>query len=108
MTAREVAWGNPREAVGADPANTIKPRKRGLAAEAARGRPPRVLKQRLTVHLPVELIDRAKDAVYWTPGLTLAGLAEETLTKALDEMEKERGEPFPPRREELRRGRPLK
>jgi hypothetical protein len=71
-------------------------------------KPPRVIKERLTIHLPVELIDRAKNAVYWTPGLTLAGLAEGALAKALEELEKERGEPFPPRREELKGGRPLK
>ena len=31
-------------------------------------------KERLTVNLPPELIERARNAVYWTPGLTLAGL----------------------------------
>ncbi|MFQ5828604.1 MAG: hypothetical protein ACE5JD_05540 [Candidatus Methylomirabilia bacterium] len=108
MAVEEAAWGNPRDTLGAGRLAAVEARPRGLAPEGARARPSRVLKQRLTVHLPIELIDRAKDAVYWTPGLTLAGLAEETLTKALDAMEKERGEPVPPRREELRRGRPLK
>jgi len=70
--------------------------------------PPKVVKQRLTVHLPVDLIERVKNAVYWTPGLTLAALAEEALRKAVDELEKERGEPFPPRKQELRGGRPIK
>jgi len=27
---------------------------------------------RLTVNLPADLADRMRDAVYWTPGLTLA------------------------------------
>jgi len=65
-------------------------------------------KQRLTVHLPLDLIDRVKNAVYWTPGLTLARLAEEALAEAVDLLEEERGEPFPPREDELRGGRPLK
>ena len=67
-----------------------------------------MIKGRLTVHLPVDLIDRAKNAVYWTPGLTLAGLVEEAFTKALDQLEKKRGESLPPQRAELKGGRPLK
>lgn len=70
--------------------------------------PARVTKERLTVHLPVDLIDRVKNAVYWTPGLTLAGLSEDALRKAVDRLEKERGEPYPARRSELKGGRPLK
>jgi hypothetical protein len=74
----------------------------------APGRRPKVEKERLTVHLPVDLIDRLKNAVYWTPGLTLAGLAEEVFQEAVERIEKERGEPFPPRKRELTGGRPLK
>lgn len=70
-------------------------------------KPSRVIKERLTIHLPVDLIDRIKNAVYWTPGLTLAGLAEEAFSKALEQMEKKRGEPYPPRQSELKGGRPL-
>ena len=33
-------------------------------------------KLRVGVQLPAELIERARDAVYWTPGLTLNKLAE--------------------------------
>ncbi len=36
--------------------------------------PPKKL--RLTVHLPAELIERIKNAVFWTPGLARAELAE--------------------------------
>lgn len=64
-------------------------------------------KERLTVNLPVELISRARDTVYWTPGLTLAGLAKVALTQLIDQLEQERGEPFPPREGEIRLGRPL-
>jgi len=67
-----------------------------------------VTKERLTVHLPIDLIDRVKNAVYWTPGLTLAGLSEDALRRAVDRLEKERGEPYPARRSELKGGRPLK
>ncbi len=65
-------------------------------------------KERLTVHVPAELSGRAKNAVYWTPGLTLARLAERALTAELERLEAGRGEPFPERAEELRGGRPVK
>jgi hypothetical protein len=65
-------------------------------------------KERLTVHLRVDVIDRAKDAVYWTPGLTLAGLAEEAFIEALEKIEKKHGGPFDPRKGELKGGRPVK
>lgn len=68
----------------------------------------RVIKERLTVHLPVDLIDRVKNAVWWTPGMTLASLAETALAKEIDKMEKKRGGPFPPRKAELKGGRPMK
>ncbi len=65
-------------------------------------------KQRITLHISAEVIDRVKNAVYWEPGLTLAGFAQEALEKALNDLEAQRGEPFPQRREHrLRGGRPL-
>lgn len=69
---------------------------------------PRGRKERLTVHVPAGLSDRAKNAVYWTPGLTLARLAELALSAQLERLEAERGGPFPERAEELRGGRPVK
>jgi hypothetical protein len=67
-----------------------------------------VHKARLTVHLPVDLIDQVKNAVYWTPGLTLAALAERAMRHEVAALEQERGGPFPSRKEDLRGGRPLK
>ena len=65
-------------------------------------------KERLTVHLTVAVAERAKNAVYWTPGLTLAGLTENALQKALEGLEKAHGGPFDHRKEELKGGRPMK
>jgi hypothetical protein len=67
----------------------------------------KVEKERTTFHLPVDLMDRVRNAVYWTPGLTLAGMAEEALGKAIEALEKKHGGPFPKRSEELRGGRPI-
>ena len=65
-------------------------------------------RERFTVKLPVEVIECARNAVYWSPDLTLAGLTEKALTAYIDALEAERGEAFPPRQGELKLGRPIK
>ena len=67
-----------------------------------------VSKDRLTVHLPVDLIEGVKNAVYWTPGFPLARLAEDALRQALAALEAARGAPYPPRERPLTVGRPLR
>jgi len=64
-------------------------------------------KQRITVQISEDVIERIKNAVYWTPGLTLASLAEEAFSKAVDILEEDREAPFPKRKEELKTGRPI-
>ena len=79
-------------------------------------------KQRLTVQISEDVIERAKNAVYWTRGLTLAQLTEEALDTAIKSLEKNstiyddktgqplkgKGDEFPQRKEDLKRGRPVK
>lgn len=67
-----------------------------------------IKRERLTAQIPREIIERARNAVYWTPGLTLAGLTEIAIEKLLDELEEKLGKPFPPRTTELKAGRPVK
>lgn len=76
-----------------------------MARRKAKKRAPE--KSRLTINLSIDLIERVKNAVYWTPGLTMSSLAEQALLQAVDTLEKKRGEPFPHRAEELRPGRPV-
>ncbi len=64
-------------------------------------------KQRLTIQISEKVIERIKNAVYWTPGLTLAALAEEAFSKSVDRREQERDGPFPRRDHELTTGRPI-
>ena len=100
-----------RKTIGTNPLDAVVPSQERKAQERQQPQAPTTSskeKQRLTVHLTVNLIERAKNAVWWTPGLTLAGLAEQALIDAVDAMEQERGEPFLPRREELKGGRPMK
>jgi len=106
MAKRKTIGDNPLDALVPDLRATERPRSPESHAEPMTSS--RVIKERLTVHLPIDLIDRVKNAVYWTPGLTLAGLAEEAFAKLVDKLEKERKEPFPQRKAELKGGRPLK
>ena len=75
--------------------------------QAPKIRPKSSRKQRITVQISEDVIERIKNAVYWTPGLTLASLAEEAFTKVVDALEEEREAPFPKRKEELKTGRPI-
>jgi hypothetical protein len=63
-------------------------------------------RKRLTVSLPVELLERSRNTVYWTKGLTLARLLEQALTTTLDQRERLNGQPFTRRLEDLKGGRP--
>ena len=58
------------------------------------------------VHL--ELFELARDAVYWTPGLTLSSLCEVGLRSEIVNLERKRGEAFPKRAGDLKAGRPIK
>ena len=61
---------------------------------------------RLTVSLPSDLVDCLRDAVYWSPSLTLAWLIARSLRTSLTEMESFRQGPFLKRTNALRAGRP--
>jgi hypothetical protein len=67
-----------RRTIGDNPLDTVIPRTPSRAAatvaELEEGTPKQA-KERMTFHLPVEVMQRAKNAVYWTPGLTPADLA---------------------------------
>jgi hypothetical protein len=61
---------------------------------------------RLTVSLPGDLVDRLRDAVYWSPDLKLAWLIARSLQASLADLEASRQGPFPKRMMALRSGRP--
>ena len=58
-----------------------------------RAEPARARKERVTFQLPVGLIEKARDVVFFSPGLTMASFMDQ-----LKRVEKKRGEPFPSRR----------
>ena len=70
--------------------------------------PERVQKARFTFHLPEDLMERAKNAAFWSsPRVTLASMAEAGLRAELDRLEKKNGGPFKARERELVGGRPI-
>lgn len=68
--------------------------------------PPQPRTVRLTVSLPGDLVDRLRDAVYWSPDLKLAWLIAQSLRASLADLESLRQGPFPKRMMALRAGRP--
>ena len=63
-------------------------------------------KQRVTITLPLSLLERLRNAVYWTGHGPLARLITEALDDAVSNMEEAHGQPFPQRLSPLKRGRP--
>ena len=61
---------------------------------------------RLTVSLSGDVVDRVRNAVYWSPSLKLSWLIAQSLRTSLTEMESSRQGPFPQRKNPLRAGRP--
>lgn len=70
--------------------------------------PERVPKARFTFHLPEDLMERAKNAAFWSsPRVTLASMAEAGLRAELERLEKKNGGAFKARERELVGGRPI-
>lgn len=63
---------------------------------------------RLSTEIDAQVLDRAKDAVFWTPGQTLAAFVEEALSREIERRTNERGEPYPSRTSDLPPGRPVR
>lgn len=115
---------NSRRALGTDPFDAVIPTSgaseqeqqgvEGSQSASARSSrpaapPARVQKTRATFHLPVDLLEEARDVVYWVPGLTMATLTEEALRREIQRIKDVRnaGEDFPTRESDLKRGRPV-
>lgn len=76
------------------------------AARPSKAETPQPRTVRLTVSLPCDLVDRLRDAVYWSPDLKLAWLIAQSLRASLSDLETSRQGPFPKRMMALRAGRP--
>lgn len=106
-----------RSTIGKDPFETLIPDRVGEKAEViehpaaanqndqAEKKGPK--KEKLTVHLTHDLIERVKNAAYWDPELTIASIAEVGIQFAIEQVEKRHGSPYPKRKSELKGGRPI-
>lgn len=77
------------------------------ASRADSARAESLKKEKLTVHLTHDLIERVKNAAYWNPRLTIASIAEIGVRYAIEQVEKEHGGAYPMRESELKGGRPI-
>ncbi len=62
--------------------------------------------QRVTITLPTTLIERLRNAIYWTEQHTMARVITDAIHDVVAEMEHTNGGTFPPRLTPLKRGRP--
>jgi len=74
-------------------------------APAAAPRGPGNGKAVFSIRLAPALLDKARNACFFTPGLTLSALTETALTAELARMEAARGAPFDNRTADIPRGR---
>ncbi len=93
-----------KSTIGENPLDAVIPR-RGAAVVEDEGEEP---KERMTFYVPVSVGERLRNAVYWSPGLTLTDIACDALAAAADKVEKRNGGPFPTRKSDLKGGRPMK
>ena len=93
-----------RKGLGTNPLDAVIPTATTNGTHTTTTDNPAVAKQRFTCHISTAVTESARDAAWWTPGLTLAALVEGAIVDALAKLEAERGEPFPPRRSPLPRG----
>lgn len=63
-------------------------------------------KERVTLSLSADMVERLRTVVYWTPKLTLTGVVESAILSSLQKLEK--GKRFRKRKGKLPVGRPRK
>jgi hypothetical protein len=100
------ATQDPYAFIGGAPPKADEPK---AAAKSPEPTPPvkKMATEKITTPFPVGLIERVRNAVYWEPDATLAGIIVRAVADVIDRMERERGEPYPPRKNRLRSGRPI-
>lgn len=95
--------------IGVSPLDAVIQKKSAaIASNAAKEAAKAEEKERVTFHLAKSTIDRVRNAVFYTPGLTMAALTEDALSEYIDKLEKKQGEPFKHRTGQVKTGRPVK
>ncbi len=112
-----------RKTIGADPfavqplpeeKDDDRPARTAAVTVAVKPEPPRQppkpkapKRQKATVNVRLDLMERVKNTAYWVPGLTVTAIVEMGLIHALELIEKKNGGAYPTRDQELVGGRPL-
>ena len=106
-----------KSTIGVNPLDAVIPAKLSAKAKVApkkRPRPkaeatpePTIVRERLSILIPLDTVERARNAAYWDR-LAVAQIVDDAINAAVDRMERARGETYPEREEALRAGRPLK
>ena len=52
-----------------------------------------IVKCTFTVYISKDVVEKIRDAIYWTPGMTISKFGEEALISALNRLEEIRGVP---------------
>ena len=71
-------------------------------------KPKAAVRAPLSVSIDADLVEQARDVVYWSPGLSLTELVAEALRREIGRREKSHGGAFPPRTGELTPGPPVR
>ncbi len=66
------------------------------------------MKKTISLQLHIDLLERLKNAVYWTPGLSMREVMESGIKYSLEQLEKENDGIFPKRLGEVTVGRKMK
>ena len=64
-------------------------------------------RHKVSAEVDYDVAERVKNAIYWTPGLTMARFIEKALEDAIQKLEDEKGGRFDAREMELVGGRPM-
>ena len=65
----------------------------------------KIEKLNVTIFMEQALIDKIRDIVYWTPGGKISDVMSDACWEHIKRIERKRGEPFPKRKAEVKRGR---
>ena len=87
-----------KSTIGTNPLDAVVPMRRDETKRVKpQAEPARATKKQVSFQLPVGLIEKARDVVFFSPGFTMASLMEEALLAQLERTEKKHGKPFPSR-----------
>ncbi len=72
--------------IGNNPLDQVVTLRRQEAVSDPEPETTKVARDRVTIALPADLMDRVRNAVYWTPGATLVDLVESAVADAMDRL----------------------